>query len=306
MVSESSDGEPALFVLLEGECMEYVEQVELGMDAQSRRLYAGDVFGIESIIVPRASACRVAAVEAGRTIELSRTVIEHLFEESAFFARNVARFMASRLHRIQDMVNGIRFVHLKSYPNVRAIMHLLPRRIASASRSLVVEHEGDRVTVAMVNPSDIRARSFVEDVLADYQVQFVAISEDDFEQLGRKLLGERIESRSDNTPFDKLQFQNSDGELGPLAGSHEDDILSRLLTLALRRGASDIHFEPYHGHARVRLRVDGRMVVVDEAITASVYRQLIARIKVVFRTRYDQDSSPLGRSVPGTGRQPSD
>ncbi|MFO7907705.1 MAG: ATPase, T2SS/T4P/T4SS family [Planctomycetota bacterium] len=281
LICESSSGDPALYVLLEGECVEYVEQPELGMDTQSQWLYAGNFFGLESVLLQRTAAFRVAAVEAGRAIRIGREVIADLFESSPAFTRAVCRALAARLHRIQDMVKGIRFVQLQSFPHIESVMHLLPQRVASVTRSLVVDEEGDRVTVAMVNPSDIRARSFIEDVLRDYHVQFVAVSEEDFEERGRSLLGERLDSVAEHTPFEDMSYQDSNGVLRPLAGSREDDFLSRLLTVALRRGASDVHFEPYQGRARVRLRVDGRMVLLNEDIPAIVHRQLIVRIKIL-------------------------
>lgn len=281
LVAQSSSNEPALFVLVEGECVEYVEQVGLDADTQARRLYAGDFFGLESVVLQQPSSFWIAAAEAGRAIKIDKDVIDSLFEESSTFVRAVCRALAARLHRVQNMVNAIRFVQLNSFSDIESVMHLLPRRISSITRSLVVEQEGDRATVAMVNPSDIRARSFIEDVLRDYQVQFVAVSEDDFEETGRRLLGERIDSRDEHIPFEEMSYQDGDGILRPMAGSREDDFLSRLLTVALRRGASDIHFEPFDGRARVRLRVDGRMTVLDESIPATVHRQLIVRIKVL-------------------------
>lgn len=281
LICESSSGDPALYVLLEGECVEYVEQAELGMDVQSQWLYAGNFFGLESVLMQRTSTFRVAAVEPGRAIRIDRETIQELFDASPSFTRAVCRALAAQLQRIQDMVNGIRFVQLQSFPNIQSVMNLLPRRVASVTRSLVVDQEGDRVTVAMVNPSDIRARSFIEDVLRDYHVQFVAVSEDDFEERGRELLGERINAVAEHTPFEEMSYQDSNGILRPLGGSREDDFLSRLLTVALRRGASDVHFEPYQGRARVRLRVDGRMVLLNEDIPATVHRQLIVRIKVL-------------------------
>jgi len=281
LIFDSHEGQAALFVLVEGEGIEYLELGEHRMEVQSRRFYPGDFFGMESIIVPRAPVARITAAETGRAMVLSKDVIEDLFGESKAFAQAVSRALATQLHRMQDMVHGIRFVRLENFPNVKSYMSLLPRRVSSVCRALAVDHLEDRVTVAMVNPTDIRARSFIEDILREYHVQVVAISEDDFEERGRKLLGERIESGATDRPFDKLMYQDIDGALRPLQGSHEDDLLSRLLTIALRRGASDVHFEPFHGRARVRLRVDGRMVMLDEKINAGTYRQVVARIKIL-------------------------
>ncbi len=281
LVAESPDGEPSLYVIVEGECLEYTEQGGLGMEVQTRRFYPGDFFNAESVIEDQPSPCRVKSLMAGRALAVPKSEVDKLLAASPEFARTLCRIFATRVRQSLETVSGIRFVHLKDFRNLDSLAHLVPRKVLSISRSIVVEQDGDRVTVAMVNPSDLRARSFIQDVLRDYHVHFTAIGEEDFEKHGRKLLGERIEMGPTNIPFDSLIYQNSEGVVRPLSGSPEDDLLSKILTLAVRRLASDVHFEPFRGRARVRLRVDGRMIVIDEDIAAPTYRHMAARIKVL-------------------------
>lgn len=65
----------------------------------------------------------------------------------------------------------------------------------------------------------------------------------------------------------------------------EDDapvirIVSAILTEAVARGASDVHFEPYESRAVVRLRIDG--VLVDlVSPPRTVYSALVSRVKVM-------------------------
>lgn len=65
----------------------------------------------------------------------------------------------------------------------------------------------------------------------------------------------------------------------------EDDapvirMVNAILTEAVARGASDVHFEPYESEAKVRLRIDG--VLVDlVSPPRTVYAALISRIKVM-------------------------
>jgi general secretion pathway protein E len=65
----------------------------------------------------------------------------------------------------------------------------------------------------------------------------------------------------------------------------EDDapvirMVNAILTEAVSRGASDVHFEPYEAQAMVRLRIDG--VLVDlVSPPRTVYAALISRIKVM-------------------------
>ncbi len=217
----------------------------------------------------------------GRAVVIAKPQFDDLLATAPEFAHALCRTFASRLLRNFEAVHGIPFVHLTSFPQARSLVHLIPRRVASFIRSIVLERSGDCVTVAMVNPSDLGARSFIQHVLRDYHVRFAAITEEDFEENGRKLIGEKLVSGSATVPLPKMMYQDGDGVLRQLSGSPEDDLLSRVLSAAVRHLASDVHLEPYQGCARVRLRVDGRMMTLDEDLSAVAYRHLVARIKVL-------------------------
>ncbi len=58
--------------------------------------------------------------------------------------------------------------------------------------------------------------------------------------------------------------------------------VQQLLEQAIALNASDLHFEPYEGHYRVRIRIDGQLHEVSSAPTAFRER-LAARIKVLAR-----------------------
>ena len=274
-------GEPALYVLIEGECRAYVVHAELGIEMEMQRFYAGDFFGAETVIDDHPSPVIVRANSSGRAVVVTRQQFEELYRSAPEFTQALCRTFAARLLRNLEAVHGIPFVHLTSFPEAESLVHLIPRRVASFIRSIVLERNGDCVTVAMVNPSDLGARSFIQHVLRDYHVRFAAITEEDFEEHGRKLLGERLISDASSAPLPKLTYQDTDGILRPLSGSPEDDLLSQVLSAAVRQSASDVHLEPYHGRARVRLRVDGRMMSLDEELSTVTYRHLVARIKVL-------------------------
>ncbi len=272
---------PALHVLVEGECRAYVVHAELGIELEMQRFYAGDFFGAESVIDDRRSPVMVRAISDGRAVIVAKEQFDELFATAPEFAHALCRTFAARLLRNLEAVHGIPFVHLASFPQASSLVHLIPRRVASFIRSIVLDRNGDSVTVAMVNPSDLGARSFIQHVLRDYHVRFAAISEEDFEENGRKLIGEKLISADATVPLPRMMYQDVDGVLRPLSGSREDDLLSRVLSAAVRQNASDVHLEPYHGKARVRLRVDGRMMALDEDLSAVTFRHLVARIKVL-------------------------
>ncbi|MBS1959633.1 MAG: type IV-A pilus assembly ATPase PilB [Bdellovibrionales bacterium] len=71
------------------------------------------------------------------------------------------------------------------------------------------------------------------------------------------------------------------------AGGSTDDapvisVVNSILTEAIRRGASDIHVEPYEKDFRVRLRIDGTLVDITH-IPTEMKRAVISRFKIMSR-----------------------
>ena len=58
------------------------------------------------------------------------------------------------------------------------------------------------------------------------------------------------------------------------------DIVNDILADATKRGASDIHFDPYENHLLIRIRIDGDLI--DYADVPNTYKDyLITRIKTI-------------------------
>ncbi len=112
-------------------------------------------------------------------------------------------------------------------------------------------------------------------------MQFVAVTDDDFERQGRRILGEILERGSVTASLERMRYQDPQGELWPVGGTSEENLLFEILGVAVAHQASDVHFEPSEGAARVRLRIDGRMISLEREIPAATFRQLGTRIKVL-------------------------
>jgi type II secretory ATPase GspE/PulE/Tfp pilus assembly ATPase PilB-like protein len=133
----------------------------------------------------------------------------------------------------------------------------------------------------MVSPGDMQARAFLVDVLRQFHVDFVAVTEEDFQRHAARLLGADIAVSGLDTPFDSLRHVNSAGEAVEIAQKGGDDVLPGLLTSAIRAGASDVHIEPHDEGGRIRLRVDGRMFPIRADIVPQHFHQVVSRIKVM-------------------------
>ena len=281
MIITPAETEPAMYAMVEGECLAHLEHADLGFEVELKRYYPGDLVGVENVIDQQGAATAVRALTVVRAVVLAKTDMDQLLESCPAFTRAICRSLAAKVQQHNREHEGVRFVRLQSFPNVAAACRLLPRRVSSVCRCLVVDQQSDRLTVAMVNPSDLKARSFIRGALPDYRVELVAITEDDFDANGRRFLGEIIDAEPRRAHFPRILYDDPKDGPRPIGGTSEEDLLSRVLAAAIHNGASDIHFEPYLGQARVRLRIDGRMVSMDEEIVATTYRHLSARIKVL-------------------------
>jgi type IV pilus assembly protein PilB len=87
--------------------------------------------------------------------------------------------------------------------------------------------------------------------------------------------------------LDNLDVSGGEDEVGSDGGidSKSDDtpvvkFINKVLVDAIRRGASDIHFEPYETDYRVRLRIDGILKQVAKA-PVKLSQRIAARLKVM-------------------------
>ena len=282
-----------LFIFLEGEVQIYIRQAEIDFERPLDHLWPGDYFGAISAISGRQSSVSVRALIPGRAIVLKAHTIDDLLSQSPEFARALCRSLANYVQQNIEKVTTVPFARLESFPNLRHTVDLLPPRVSRFCQALVCAKVDDRVKVGMVNPGDTRTRSYVTDVLRQYHVDFVAVTEDDFNRHAAMLLAADGPTFELETSFEDLAYLNSAGEAVRI-GEGEDRTLPRVLTEAIRSGASDIHLEPIDGGGRARLRIDGRMLLLDDTISLTAFKQMTTRLKVmseldITNTRLPQD-----------------
>ncbi|WP_159565276.1 type II secretion system protein GspE [Budvicia diplopodorum] len=94
-------------------------------------------------------------------------------------------------------------------------------------------------------------------------------------------------SRPDGALIAVAQLQLPNDEAAEYADERHDDepvvqFINQVIRQAFQRRASDIHFEPYAGHYRIRLRIDGTLQ--ETAMPpAALALQLAARLKIMGR-----------------------
>jgi type IV pilus assembly protein PilB len=148
---------------------------------------------------------------------------------------------------------------------------------------------GNRLFVGVSDPTNLRALDEIK-FQSNHTVEPILISED---QLGIVIeqafnaAGTSIEGLEEDGGLEGLDLEGGDLE-GPESGidarGDEDKpiirFVNRVLIDAIKRGASDIHFEPYESTYRVRLRMDGILRAVASP-PVKLTPRISSRLKVM-------------------------
>ena len=164
-----------------------------------------------------------------------------------------------------------------------------------------------RLFVAIADPTNLQAQdeikfatgAQVDMVVAEYDKLLVAV-ENAGEALDTTMGG--MGSDGDDG-FDDLDSMDTMGDAGPADEAEADEIedapvvrfVNKMLVDAIKKGASDLHFEPYEKVYRVRFRIDGVLEEVSKPPTI-LSPKIAARIKVMSRLDVSE------RRVPQDGR----
>ena len=170
--------------------------------------------------------------------------------------------------------------------------HPLPYAFARSSK-LLLEGDGDRLTLSWCDASDRSALSEVSRKFAGQSLQMQIMEAADLTQRiheaysGGQAHGastaaavvSEVESEADLSRM----MQDLPAVEDLLEASDDAPIirmLNALLTQATRDGASDIHIEPYERHSSVRFRIDGTLREVVQPNRA-LHAALISRLKIM-------------------------
>jgi len=94
------------------------------------------------------------------------------------------------------------------------------------------------------------------------------------------------DAMSDEEGLENLEISSGDEEFSESGVDAKGDdtpvvkFINKVLVDAIRRGASDIHFEPYETDYRVRLRIDGLLKQVAK-VPVKLHTRIAARLKVM-------------------------
>jgi type IV pilus assembly protein PilB len=164
---------------------------------------------------------------------------------------------------------GVPSINLKYYEVDPTVVKLIPQETAIRYQIVPLSRVGSTLTIAMTDPTNVFAMDDIK-FMTGFNVEPVVASESAIGEAIAKFYGENASVQELDKVMKDLAGEEADLEL---AGEEEQMDLASLekaaeeapiiklanliLTDSLRKGASDIHIEPYEKEYRVRFRVDG-------------------------------------------------
>ncbi|GIU35207.1 type IV-A pilus assembly ATPase PilB [Shewanella hafniensis] len=179
----------------------------------------------------------------------------------------------------------------------------LNKKLIEKHRCLPLFKRGNRLYIGTSDPTNIAA---LEDFQfsAGLHAEAILVEEDKLAKALEKILEEDISGIDlggmDEAALAAIEITDTDRRNEESAGEASDDApiviyINKILTDAIRKGASDLHFEPYEKRYRIRFRIDGILHEVSEP-PISLAGRLSARLKVMSKLDIAE------RRVPQDGR----
>src|SRR4051795_5843269 len=190
------------------------------------------------------------------------------------------------------------------------IAKMIPTELAVKNLVIPLKRDGRTLTIAMADPTNL---SVLEDLkfITRYDIFPVIAGEFTLRTIIDKIYGkaaeeaqmsalmETIEEIEDGAEVEVVEQKEEEVSAAALQAQMEDapvvKLLNAILTDAVKRGASDIHFECFEADIRVRYRIDGALQEVMKP-PMKLKAALISRFKIMSQLNIAE------RRVPQDGR----
>ena len=182
------------------------------------------------------------------------------------------------------------------------VVKLVSEEIIQRHHALPIFKRGNRVFIGLSDPTNLQALDEIRFHLGA-NTEAVLVEETKLARAIEKALAAQDTGLGDmqDTDFENLDDLEVGTQQEAAQESTEVDdapvvrFVNKVLLDAIKRGASDLHFEPYEKYYRVRFRIDGMLAEIAKPPLALAFK-IAARIKVMSRLDVSE------RRVPQDGR----
>jgi len=203
---------------------------------------------------------------------------------------------------------GVPSINLNFFEVDPGITKLIPMETALKFQVLPLSRVGSSLTLAMVDPTNVFAMDDIK-FMTGFNIEPVVASETALAEAIRKNYGsieeqerkrelEEIVSFIDEAEQEMLELEAEDEStlnLEQLEKAAEEapviKLVNYFLTDAVKRGASDIHLEPYETEYRVRYRIDGMLQSILSP-PIKLRDAIISRVKIMAKLDISEKRLP--------------
>jgi type IV pilus assembly protein PilB len=223
----------------------------------------------------------------------------------------VTQLIASGAATARDIANaasteyGVPLLDLNSLSVDLDTVRTVSDKLLAKHRVLPLFKRGKRLFLGVADPTNVHAIDEIK-FQTGLAVDAIVVEDDKLQKILDKAM-EQVDTSmpslgdEDVGELDALEVGGGDDDIG--AEVSRDDVedapivrfVNKVMLDAIRRGASDIHFEPYEKLFRVRLRIDGILKEIAQP-PVQLAGKISARLKVMSRLDIAE------RRVPQDGR----
>jgi type IV pilus assembly protein PilB len=229
--------------------------------------------------------------------ESGTNLVTHLVANALADAREIAIAASQEF--------GVPLLDLESIQPDLDVVKLVSDKLLAKHRVMPLVKRGKRLFVAVSDPTNLHALDEIK-FQTGLSIEAVVVEDDKLQKMASRAI-EQVDTQMPALGDDDIDLENLD-----VTGGDEDlekdqvgrdDVedapivrfVNKVLLDAIKKGASDIHFEPYEKSYRIRLRLDGYLKeIATPPVQLAV--KLAARIKVMSRLDIAE------RRVPQDGR----
>jgi type IV pilus assembly protein PilB len=199
---------------------------------------------------------------------------------------------------------GVPSINLKYYEVDASVIKLIPQDTAVRYQIVPLSRVGSTLTIAMTDPTNVFAMDDIkfmtgfnvepvvasETAIAEAISKFygAAQSDEELSKVMKDLTGEEgadLELASEEQEMNLAELEKA-AEEAPII-----KLVNLILTDAVKRGASDIHVEPYEKDIRVRFRIDGILQAVMSP-PMKLRDAIISRVKIMAKLDISEKRLP--------------
>lgn len=221
--------------------------------------------------------------------------------EAAKAGKSYARFLIEKKYLAETKLLyylgqkfGLPSINIAKFDISPEVIKMVPMDLARKSQVIPIQANQGTLVVALCDPSNMASLENLKFVVK-MNVEAVLTSFSAFDAATAKYYGGAafVGAAIETFKKDRKNDEDSSGSL-ELVQVHDIDtssteqdapviqLVNGILSESIRRGASDIHVEPYEKRFRVRMRIDGVLQEIAQ-VPLEMKRAVIARFKIMSR-----------------------